>query len=64
MTEKTDEHDVDLDMRLRMFIVEQMAHPDIDGPILVNNMEAVFQWIKNGRKPEPPKMPSVKRALG
>jgi peptidyl-tRNA hydrolase len=54
----------DLDMSLRMFIVEQMAHADIDGKVLVANMEILFQWIKNGQKPEAPKNPLVKRALG
>ena len=55
---------VDLDMRLRMFIAEQMAHADIDGPILVANMEQVFQWLKHGKQSPAPKMSAVKRALG
>lgn len=36
------------DERLRCFIFETMANADIDGNILIMNMEATFQWIKNG----------------
>lgn len=38
----------DPDEQRRAFIIETMSDADIDGPVLVSNMEAVFQWLKNG----------------
>ncbi len=46
------------DVDLRMFIIEHMADAEIDGRILVFNMEMVFQWAKNEVVP---KLPSVKK---
>jgi hypothetical protein len=39
------------DEQRRCFIIEHMANADIDGPTLVRNMDAVFQWLKAGRVP-------------
>jgi hypothetical protein len=36
------------DQQLRAFIFETMANADIDGNIMITNMEATFQWIKSG----------------
>jgi hypothetical protein len=41
----------DADEHRRCFIIEHMANADIDGPTLVRNMDAVFQWLKAGRVP-------------
>jgi hypothetical protein len=38
----------DDDQQLRAFIFETIGNADIDGAILIANMEAVFSWIKNG----------------
>jgi hypothetical protein len=36
------------DQQLRCFIFETIGHADIDGAIMIANMQAVFDWIKNG----------------
>lgn len=36
------------DQRLRCFIFENMADPQIMGNILVSNLEHIYQWIKTG----------------
>jgi hypothetical protein len=38
----------DGNQQLRAFIFETIGNADIDGTILVANMEAVFHWINNG----------------
>lgn len=42
----------DDDEMRRAYIVQEMATPDVDGKILVQNMELVFRWMKNGIVPE------------
>ncbi len=39
------------DVQLRAFIAETMANADVDGGILVGNMERVFKWVKAGTVP-------------
>ena len=36
------------DERRRSFIAEIMANSEIDGRILVANMDAVYKWVKDG----------------
>lgn len=36
------------DEQLRRFIVGHMANAEIEGYVLVDNMETVFKWIKHG----------------
>lgn len=38
----------DDEQQLRAFIFETIGNADIDGNILIANMQAVFDWIKNG----------------
>ena len=33
----------------RAFIIDVMADADIDGKVLVDNMDAVFHWLKSGK---------------
>lgn len=42
----------DDDQRLRCFITETMADADIAGEVMVENMEFVYQWVKNGTVPK------------
>jgi hypothetical protein len=50
------------DQQLRAFIFETMANADIDGSIMITNMEATFQWIKNGpAQPQPQKRSPVRK---
>lgn len=41
------------DRRLRKFILEHYAAGayEIDGRVLVQNMDTIFQWAKNGEVP-------------
>jgi hypothetical protein len=39
------------DERLRCFIVREMASSDIDGTIMVQNMDKVFKWVTTGKVP-------------
>jgi hypothetical protein len=43
----------------RMFIIEHMADADIDGGILVRNMDLVCRWLWSGEVPD---APGTKRA--
>lgn len=46
----------------RTFVFEIMGTPEIDGDILVKNMDAVAQWLKTGVVPgakSPPRLKSV-----
>lgn len=36
---------------IRLFIFEAMANSEIDGKILVENMNYVFEWVQNGVVP-------------
>lgn len=36
----------------RAFIFEHMASPDIDGKILVENMNMAAEWLKSGAMPK------------
>ncbi len=35
----------------RAFVLDLMADSEVDGKILVQNMEMVFQWLKGGTTP-------------
>ena len=39
------------DQKLRCFIAKYYMNAEIDGTILVENMNHIFQWIKDGRVP-------------
>ena len=39
------------DQKLRAYVLSQMASADIDGRILVENMNLVTEWIKDGTMP-------------
>lgn len=41
----------DADERRRSFVFESMASPEIDGGILLKNMDAIVQWLKTGALP-------------
>lgn len=46
----------------RTFVFEIMGTPEIDGAILVENMDAVAQWLKTGTVPgvkSPPRLKPV-----
>lgn len=64
MTEPTDQGDLEVaveppdygfvpegDARLRCFIFECMANADIDGRIFIENAQAAFEWIRDGKVP-------------
>lgn len=38
---------------LRCFIIEHMGSPEIEGKVLVANMQAAFEWIMDGTVPQP-----------
>ncbi len=46
----------------RAFIFDKMAEPNIDGRILVENLEFVFRWLKSGEVPKTPKKSHLKVA--
>lgn len=52
MLDEKDSVEKTSDADLRAFIFEQYADAEIDGRILVQNMETIFQWIRNGTVPE------------
>jgi hypothetical protein len=43
---------LDEDEALRCFIIECMSSSDIAGRTLIENMEAVYQWVRNGTVPK------------
>ena len=43
----------DLDEWRRCFVLTQMGNADIHGPVLIENMQAVVDWLKNGKLPVP-----------
>ena len=53
----------DPDEHRRVFIFDKMADADIAGNTLVENMETVCQWLKNGTVPtKKPKLHQVKQS--
>lgn len=49
------------DQKLRCFICERIASSEIDGRILVENMDFIFRWIKEGLVPTQPATAKAKR---
>ena len=43
----------------RAFIIDVMADADIDGKVLVENMDAIFHWLKSGELPKKVKKPNA-----
>lgn len=41
----------DPDEHRRAFIIREMASADIDGAIMVSNMDAVYRWLRDGSLP-------------
>jgi hypothetical protein len=39
------------DRRLRAWIFDRMCNSDLEGKVLIANMEACLQWIKHGNRP-------------
>lgn len=54
----------DVDEKRRAFIISTMAVAEIDGHVLVTNMEMVFQWLKSGALPEEKKTTRAFKAIG
>jgi hypothetical protein len=48
----------DAEERCRTFVFDRIGSPDIDGAVLVDNMDRVYQWVRFGKKL--PKKPSLK----
>ena len=46
----------DTDEIRRAFIIDVMSDADIDGGVLVDNMNTVFQWLKSGELPKKSKV--------
>jgi hypothetical protein len=42
----------DDDERRRTFVAEIMANSEIDGRILVENMDTLYKWLKDGLLPK------------
>ena len=42
----------DDDAKLRCFIAENYMNPEIDGIILIENMQRIEKWIKTGEVPQ------------
>lgn len=42
----------DPDEKRRAFIINTYATSEIDGNILITNMELIFQWLKNATVPK------------
>lgn len=38
----------DIDEQRRAFVIYHMADSDIDGRVLVSNMDQVYRWLKSG----------------
>jgi hypothetical protein len=46
----------------RTFIFERMASPEIDGAVLVDNMDRVYHWLRFHKKlPKKPSLKSVEK---
>jgi len=37
------------DQKLRCFIAEHYVNPEIDAAILIENMQHIYEWIKDGK---------------
>ena len=46
----------DVDEKRRAFVINQMANCDVGGKIMVENMHAVYEWLKSGKLPEESKL--------
>ena len=55
-SEKTCTWSSDPDEHRRAFVFFHLSSPDIDGKILVKNMELVCQWLKTGATPDEQKV--------
>lgn len=47
------------DQKLRCFIAEHYLNAEIDGTILIENMNSIFSWIKDGKAPARSKKPTL-----
>ena len=49
----------DTDQRIRLFVLKHYSSsgdpPGIEGRIFIENMEAIFTWIKEGKVPAKPR---------
>lgn len=48
--------------KLRCFIAEHYLNAEIDGAILVGNMEAIYQWILKGKTVAKARKPQLVKA--
>ena len=46
----------------RSFIFDRMASSEIDGKILIENMDLIFRWLTKGEQPKAPKKSHLKVA--
>lgn len=53
----------DDDQQLRAFVFETIGNADIDGAILIKNMDDIANWIKHGKQeqPQPHKRSTVRK---
>ncbi len=49
------------DEQRRAFIFHKMADSSVDGKILVENMDAVCRWLKDGTMPKDRKLKSIEK---
>ena len=54
----------DDDERRRCFVFEYMSSPDIDGKVLIGNMDGMLVWLKTGKIPSGNTRPTLKVASG
>ena len=54
----------DDDERRRSFVFEFMANSDIDGKLLIGNMDGVLQWLQSGKLPSGNSRPILKAVSG
>ena len=50
----------DVDEKRRAFVVNQMAYAEVDGKILVENMHAVYEWLRTGVLPARTNLKKIK----
>lgn len=48
--------------KLRCFIAEHYLNPEIDGAILIENMEHIYQWILKGKTVAKARKPQLVKA--
>ena len=39
------------DQTIRLFLAEHYADPDIEGEVMVRNLDLIWKWVKSGALP-------------